>query len=151
MSTGTRIRSIHAFQVYTNRGNPGVEAVVKTENGAVGILYRQICHGNIYGGIAQECGCFFPVSLQDGYVGSWIDAGIIVRQRFENKSGSYGVRCDNNLPALVLTDRHQFAVSAAVKIQNLFCIIEQNAPFRSQHCLPASSEEKQVSYGAFQF
>ena len=44
MSTGTRIRSIHAFQVYTNRGNPGVEAVVKTENGAVG---RAMCTSGV--------------------------------------------------------------------------------------------------------
>ena len=34
--TGTAIRSIHARQVYTNRGNPGVEATVVCENGAEG-------------------------------------------------------------------------------------------------------------------
>ena len=34
--SGTAIRSIHARQVYTNRGNPGVEATVLCENGAEG-------------------------------------------------------------------------------------------------------------------
>lgn len=42
--TGTAITSIHARQVYTNRGNPGVEAVVTTENGAVG---RAMCTSGI--------------------------------------------------------------------------------------------------------
>ena len=37
---GTEIRSITARQVYTNRGNPGVEAVVTTENGPTG---RAMC------------------------------------------------------------------------------------------------------------
>ena len=44
MSTGTVIKSIRAMQVYTNRGNPGVEAVVTTENGAVG---RAMCTSGI--------------------------------------------------------------------------------------------------------
>lgn len=35
--TGTAIRTIRARQVYTNRGNPGVEATVVCENGAEGI------------------------------------------------------------------------------------------------------------------
>lgn len=35
--SGTAIKSIHARQVYTNRGNPGVEATVVCENGATGI------------------------------------------------------------------------------------------------------------------
>ncbi len=34
--TGTTIVSVTARQVYTNRGKPGVEATVKTENGAIG-------------------------------------------------------------------------------------------------------------------
>lgn len=34
--SGTAIKSIHARQVYTNRGNPGVEATVICENGAEG-------------------------------------------------------------------------------------------------------------------
>lgn len=38
--SGTTIVSVKARQVYTNRGNPGVEAVVTTENGAVG---RAMC------------------------------------------------------------------------------------------------------------
>ena len=42
--TGTEIKSIRAMQVYTNRGNPGVEAVVTTENGAVG---RAMCTSGI--------------------------------------------------------------------------------------------------------
>ena len=42
---GTEIRSITARQVYTNRGNPGVEAVVTTENGATG---RAMCTSGIY-------------------------------------------------------------------------------------------------------
>ena len=42
--SGTAITSIHARQVYTNRGNPGVEAVVTTENGAVG---RAMCTSGI--------------------------------------------------------------------------------------------------------
>ena len=33
---GTEIKSIKAHQVYTNRGNVGIEAIVTTENGAVG-------------------------------------------------------------------------------------------------------------------
>lgn len=41
---GTEIRSITARQVYTNRGNPGVEAVVTTENGATG---RAMCTSGI--------------------------------------------------------------------------------------------------------
>ena len=35
--SGTIIRSVRARQVYTNRGMPGVEAVVTTENGATGV------------------------------------------------------------------------------------------------------------------
>lgn len=42
--TGTAIASIRARQVYTNRGNPGVEAVVTTVNGAVG---RAMCTSGI--------------------------------------------------------------------------------------------------------
>ena len=42
--TGTAIASIRARQVYTNRGNPGVEAVVATDNGAVG---RAMCTSGI--------------------------------------------------------------------------------------------------------
>ena len=34
--SGTEIKTIHARQVYTNRGNPGVEATVVCENGATG-------------------------------------------------------------------------------------------------------------------
>lgn len=41
---GTAIKSIKAHQVYTNRGNPGVEAIVTTENGAVG---RAMCTSGI--------------------------------------------------------------------------------------------------------
>lgn len=41
---GTAIKAIHARQVYTNRGNPGVEAVVTTENGATG---RAMCTSGI--------------------------------------------------------------------------------------------------------
>ena len=41
---GTAIKSIKARQVYTNRGNPGVEAIVTTENGAVG---RAMCTSGI--------------------------------------------------------------------------------------------------------
>lgn len=42
--SGTTIISVKARQVYTNRGNPGVEAVVTTENGAVG---RAMCTSGI--------------------------------------------------------------------------------------------------------
>lgn len=42
--TETEIRSIQARQIYTNRGNPGVEAVVTTENGAAG---RAMCTSGI--------------------------------------------------------------------------------------------------------
>ena len=42
--SGTEIVSIRAMQVYTNRGNPGVEAVVTTENGATG---RAMCTSGI--------------------------------------------------------------------------------------------------------
>jgi len=35
--SGTIIQSVRARQVYTNRGMPGVEAVVTTENGATGV------------------------------------------------------------------------------------------------------------------
>lgn len=42
--TGTAITSIHARQVYTNRAMPGVEAVVTTENGAIG---RAICTSGV--------------------------------------------------------------------------------------------------------
>lgn len=42
--SGTLIKSITARQVYTNRGKPGVEAVVTTENGAVG---RGMCTAGI--------------------------------------------------------------------------------------------------------
>lgn len=42
--SGTLIKSITAHQVYTNRGNPGVEAIVTTENGAVG---RAMCTSGI--------------------------------------------------------------------------------------------------------
>ena len=41
---GTAITSIKARQVYTNRGKPGVEAVVTTENGAVG---RGMCTSGV--------------------------------------------------------------------------------------------------------
>lgn len=41
---GTTIKSITAHQVYTNRGNPGVEAIVTTENGAVG---RAMCTSGV--------------------------------------------------------------------------------------------------------
>lgn len=44
MSTGTTIISVKARQVYTNRKNPGVEAVVRTENGAEG---RAMCTSGI--------------------------------------------------------------------------------------------------------
>ena len=42
--SGTAIVSVKARQVYTNRGNPGVEAIVKTENGAEG---RAMCTSGI--------------------------------------------------------------------------------------------------------
>lgn len=42
--SGTTIVSVKARQVYTNRGNPGVEAVVTTENGAVG---RAMCTSGV--------------------------------------------------------------------------------------------------------
>ena len=41
---GTTIKSITAHQVYTNRGNPGVEARVTTENGAIG---RAMCTSGV--------------------------------------------------------------------------------------------------------
>ena len=41
---GTVITSVKARQVYTNRGKPGVEVVVKTENGAEG---RGMCTSGI--------------------------------------------------------------------------------------------------------
>ena len=42
--SGTTIVSVKDRQVYTNRGNPGVEAVVTTENGAVG---RAMCTSGV--------------------------------------------------------------------------------------------------------
>lgn len=44
MSTGTTIVSVSARQVFTDRGHPGVEATVKTENGAAGVA---ICTAGI--------------------------------------------------------------------------------------------------------
>lgn len=44
MNTGTLIKSVRARQVYTNRGNPGVEALVTTENGATG---RAMCTSGV--------------------------------------------------------------------------------------------------------
>ncbi len=44
MATGTAIVSISARQVFSDRGHPGVEATVKTENGAVGVA---ICTAGI--------------------------------------------------------------------------------------------------------
>ena len=41
---GTAIVSVRARQVYTNRGLPGVEAVVTTENGSVG---RGMCTSGV--------------------------------------------------------------------------------------------------------
>lgn len=41
---GTEIKSIKAHQVYTNRGNVGIEAIVTTENGAVG---RAMCTSGV--------------------------------------------------------------------------------------------------------
>lgn len=35
--SGTTIKTIRARQVYTNRGNPGIEATAVCENGAKGI------------------------------------------------------------------------------------------------------------------
>jgi len=37
VSSGTTIVSVAARQVYSDRGHPGIEATVKTENGAVGV------------------------------------------------------------------------------------------------------------------
>jgi len=37
MATGTTIVAVTARQVYSDRGHPGVEATVKTENGALGV------------------------------------------------------------------------------------------------------------------
>lgn len=37
MSSGTAMVSIRARQVYSDRGHPGIEAAVKTENGAIGV------------------------------------------------------------------------------------------------------------------
>lgn len=42
--SGTVIKSIRAHQVYTNRGNPGVEAIVTTLSGAVG---RAMCTSGV--------------------------------------------------------------------------------------------------------
>lgn len=42
--TGTTITSVRAHQVYTNRGTPGVEAIVTTENGAAG---RGMCTSGV--------------------------------------------------------------------------------------------------------
>lgn len=42
--SGTLIKSVTARQVYTNRGKPGVEVVVTTENGAVG---RAMCTSGV--------------------------------------------------------------------------------------------------------
>lgn len=42
--SGTTIQSVRAHQVYTNRGNPGVEVIVTTENGAIG---RAMCTSGI--------------------------------------------------------------------------------------------------------
>ena len=42
--SGTSIQSVRAHQVYTNRGNPGVEVIVTTENGATG---RAMCTSGI--------------------------------------------------------------------------------------------------------
>jgi enolase len=42
--SGAAIKTIKARQVYTNRGNPGVEAIVSTENGAVG---RALCASGV--------------------------------------------------------------------------------------------------------
>lgn len=58
---GTAIKSIKAHQVYTNRRNPGIEAVVTTENGAIG---RAMCTSGISVGahevaFAFDCGTKF--------------------------------------------------------------------------------------------
>lgn len=52
---GTAIRSIHARQVYTNRGLPGVEALVTTESGAVG---RAVCTSGVSVGTHEVCFAF---------------------------------------------------------------------------------------------
>ena len=41
---GTIIKSVKAHQVYTNRGKPGVEVIVTTENGAQG---RGMCTSGV--------------------------------------------------------------------------------------------------------
>jgi enolase len=42
--SATTIKSVRAHQVFTNRGHPGIEAIVTTENGAVG---RAICTSGV--------------------------------------------------------------------------------------------------------
>lgn len=42
--SGTTITSVRAREVFTRRGHPGVEAIVKTENGAIG---RAICTAGV--------------------------------------------------------------------------------------------------------
>ncbi len=53
--TGADIISIHAHQVYTNRGMPGIEAIVTTENGAVG---RAMCTSGVSMGTHEIKFCF---------------------------------------------------------------------------------------------
>ena len=47
VNSGTTIVSLTARQVYSDRGHPGIEATVMTENGATGVAlgWRSSCRG----------------------------------------------------------------------------------------------------------
>ena len=52
---GSVIKSVHAREIYTNRGTPGVETTIRTENGAVG---RAMCTPGISVGTHEVCFCY---------------------------------------------------------------------------------------------
>jgi len=94
--SGTAIHSIIARQVYTNRGNPGVEAVVTTRSGAVG---RAMCTSG--------------VSIGTHEIAFTFDGGT----RFRGKGVLGAVNNVNNViaPALIgLDSSNQLAVDNAI-------------------------------------
>ena len=82
---GAIIRSIQARQVYTNRGNPGIEAVVVTANGSKG---RAMCTSGISIGTHE-----IPFRFDGG-------------ERYRGKGVMYAVRNVNETiaPALIGMD-----------------------------------------------
>ena len=104
--SGTIIQSVRARQVYTNRGMPGVEAVVTTENGATGVAM-----------------CTSGVSVGSHEVAFTFDGG----EKFRGKGVLGAVANVNDVIAPVLTgldaavqseaDRAMLAIAPEAKIR----------------------------------